>query len=240
MYIYMYTYTRTRTHTHMWSRCQSRFATSAHALSLSYSYFVQFYWWVPQHCTGFARLVWGRLRVHRDFVYSDSYFVQYACKWPSHLYSDTYYTKAHVQQLRTLSFVRTLSHTHTTALRCTRRHTHIHAYTYSRIHIFTHTNIHAYTYSRIHIFTRTLSEIPDTGWRRLIGCLKLQVLFGKRATNCRALLRMTCKDKASCRSSPRCTSWWYTCTCAWAITVHKSLWISTVGEPSVHVLAYNS
>jgi len=24
-----------------------------------------FSWWVLQHCTGFARLVWGRLRVHR-------------------------------------------------------------------------------------------------------------------------------------------------------------------------------
>jgi len=30
-----------------------------------------FSWWVLQHCTGFARLVWGRLRVHRAFVYSD-------------------------------------------------------------------------------------------------------------------------------------------------------------------------
>jgi len=28
-------------------------------------------WWVLQHCTGFARLVWGRLRVHRAVVYSD-------------------------------------------------------------------------------------------------------------------------------------------------------------------------
>ena len=30
---------------------------------------VSFFWWVLQHCTGFARLVWGRLRVHRAFVY---------------------------------------------------------------------------------------------------------------------------------------------------------------------------
>jgi len=29
----------------------------------------------------------------------------------------------------------------------------------------------------------------DTGWRRPIGCLKLQVIFRKRATNYRALLR---------------------------------------------------
>ena len=44
------------------------------------------------------------------------------------------------------------------------------------------------------------------GWRRPIGCLKLQVIFRKRATNYRALLRkMTYKDKASYDSSPPCT-----------------------------------
>jgi len=43
----------------------------------------------------------------------------------------------------------------------------------------------------------------DTGWRRPIGCLKLQVIFRKRATNYMALLRkMTYKDKASYGSSP--------------------------------------
>ena len=37
-----------------------------------------------------------------------------------------------------------------------------------------------------------------TGWRRLIGCLKLQVIFRKRATNYGALLRkMTYQDKTS-------------------------------------------
>ena len=37
-----------------------------------------------------------------------------------------------------------------------------------------------------------------TGWRRPIGCLKLQVIFRKRATNYRALLRkITCKNKVS-------------------------------------------
>ena len=42
-----------------------------------------------------------------------------------------------------------------------------------------------------------------TGWRRPIGCLKMQVIFRKRATNYRALLRkMTYKDKASYESSP--------------------------------------
>jgi hypothetical protein len=48
-----------------------------------------------------------------------------------------------------------------------------------------------------------LSCIWSIGWRRPIGCLKLQVIFRKRATNYRALLRkMTCKDKASYESSP--------------------------------------
>ena len=35
------------------------------------------------------------------------------------------------------------------------------------------------------------NEMPfkNTGWRRLIGCLKLHVIFRKRATSYRALLR---------------------------------------------------
>ena len=45
-----------------------------------------------------------------------------------------------------------------------------------------------------------------TGWRRLIGSPKLQIIFHKRATKCRALLRkMTYKDKGSYESSPPCT-----------------------------------
>ena len=49
-----------------------------------------------------------------------------------------------------------------------------------------------------------------TGWRRLIGCLKLQVIFRKRATNYRALLRkMTYEDKASYDSTPPCTKHGY-------------------------------
>jgi len=44
-----------------------------------------------------------------------------------------------------------------------------------------------------------------TGWRRPIGCLKLQVIFRERASNYRALSRkMICKDKASYGSSPPC------------------------------------
>ena len=44
-----------------------------------------------------------------------------------------------------------------------------------------------------------------TGWRRLIGSPKLQIIFHKRATTYRALLRnMTYKDKGSYESSPPC------------------------------------
>ena len=45
-----------------------------------------------------------------------------------------------------------------------------------------------------------------TGWRRLIGYPKLQIIFHKRATKYRSLLRkMTYKDKRSYESSPSCT-----------------------------------
>ena len=48
--------------------------------------------------------------------------------------------------------------------------------------------------------------IVHTGCRRLIGYLKLQVIFRKRATNSRALLRkMTYGDKASSVTAPPCT-----------------------------------
>ena len=48
----------------------------------------------------------------------------------------------------------------------------------------------------------------STGWQRLVECLKLQVIFRKRATNYRSLLRkMTCEDKASYGSSPPCSTY---------------------------------
>ena len=49
----------------------------------------------------------------------------------------------------------------------------------------------------------SLSLTLPTVWQRLIGCLKMQVIFCKRATNYMALLwKMTCKDKASYDSTP--------------------------------------
>ena len=44
-----------------------------------------------------------------------------------------------------------------------------------------------------------------TGWQRLIGSPKLQIIFHKRATKYRSFLRkMTYKDKGSFESSPPC------------------------------------
>jgi len=49
------------------------------------------------------------------------------------------------------------------------------------------------------------TRLHDTGCRKPIGCLQLQVSFRKRDTIYRAFLRkMTCKNKASDGSSPPC------------------------------------
>jgi len=62
----------------------------------------------------------------------------------------------------------------------------------------THTHI-------LNELTCSFNELIRTGWRRCIGCLKLQVYFRKRVTNYRALLRkMTYEDKASYVSLPPC------------------------------------
>ena len=63
----------------------------------------------------------------------------------------------------------------------------------------------------VNMYWVSAHRMHDTGWRRPIGCLKLQVIPRKRATNQRAtnyralLRKMTYKDKASYASSPPCT-----------------------------------
>jgi len=52
----------------------------------------------------------------------------------------------------------------------------------------------------------TQSLIHNTIWRRLMECLKLQVIFRQKATKYRALSRnMTCKEKVFYGYSPPCT-----------------------------------
>ena len=93
--------------------------------------------------------------------------------------------------------VHTFMHEH----KSTHEHTHAHAQTLQKtdlapLMIFLRLNTHNCQLHRLY---------THTGWRRLIGCFKLQVIFRKRATNYRALLRkMTYQDKASYDSTPPC------------------------------------
>ena len=69
-----------------------------------------------------------------------------------------------------------------------------------------------------------------TGWRRLIGSPKLQIIFHKRATNYRSLLRkMTYKDKGSYESSPPCNArsvFIYLNICVYIYTLHICIYMS--------------
>jgi len=56
--------------THTNESCPAGIQSTQIVSRINESYHTFFFWWVLQHCTGFARLVWGRLRLHRAFVYS--------------------------------------------------------------------------------------------------------------------------------------------------------------------------
>ena len=67
-------------------------------------------------------------------------------------------------------------------------------------------------------------QFYDTGWRRLIGCLKSQVIFRKRATNYRAPLRkMTYEDKAFYDATPPCIGE-MTLSCVWHDPLEGCAW----------------
>jgi len=109
----------------------------------------------------------------------------------------------------------------------TRTHTHTHIHNQSTPLVFSWLHqsscascIYIYIcksiemYGQTHIFKnetqkRNTGDLHSldfaTGWRRLIESPKLQIIFHKRATKYRSLLRkMTYKDKASYESSPPC------------------------------------
>jgi len=94
-------------------------------------------------------------------------------------------------------------------------------YIYTTIHTCMYINVYMYTCIQIYVYmcmhlqkqhpppslqsSYILYTNTNTGWRRCIGCLRLQVSFRKRTTNYRALLRKTTyKDKASYGSAPPC------------------------------------
>jgi len=79
---------------------------------------------------------------------------------------------------------------------CTRTHSHTHK-SFHMQHVATSNDINFAVTSAI------MTRGKHTGWRRLIGSPKLQIIFHKRATKYRSLLReMTYKDKGSYESSP--------------------------------------
>jgi len=85
-----------------------------------------------------------------------------------------------------------------------------------------------YVYVTNDYFDSTTHATP-TGWRRPIGCLQLQVIFRKRATNYRALLRkMTYAHRASYGSSPPCSH-----------IAHKSSneWLRHCLDDATHILS---
>jgi len=78
------------------------------------------------------------------------------------------------------------------------------------VYIYIHTYVHTFKYMIISEWSST------TGCRRLTGSPKLQIIFHKRATKYRSILKkMTYKDKGSYQSSPpcrtRCIHNWYLC-----------------------------
>ena len=80
------------------------------------------------------------------------------------------------------------------------------------------------------------TSLYDTGWRRLIGSLKLQIIFHKRATKYGSLLRkMTYIDKGSYESLPPCNTRMRAC-----IHSHIHICIQTYIHGYIHayILAY--
>jgi len=66
--------------------------------------------------------------------------------------------------------------------------------------------VHVWVIQRSPFFYACMSH-RNTGWQWLIGSPKLQIIFNKRATKYRSLLRkMTYKDKGSYESSPPCSA----------------------------------
>ena len=83
-----------------------------------------------------------------------------------------------------------------------RSHTHIKRI--SRIHIYRMRRYSFFSTGKsFEVISTSTFHTHITGWRRLIGSPKLQIIFHKNSTKYRSLLRkMTYKDKGSYESSP--------------------------------------
>jgi len=99
------------------------------------------------------------------------------------------------------------------------RYTHVCAYldafdTCTHTCVCIHVYIHVCSSTHMHdtYMCKNICDFMHTGWRRLIGSPKLQIIFHKRANKYTSLLRkMTYKDKGSYESSPPCTRLLYVC-----------------------------
>jgi len=97
---------------------------------------------------------------------------------------------------------------------CVRVYVYVLTYTHMKICVYTHV-VHQTASGRIVLICARACACACSGWQRLIGYLKLQVIFSKRATNYRAPFRkMTYKDKASYRSWPPCIT---QAVCTWSM-----------------------
>jgi len=79
--------------------------------------------------------------------------------------------------------------------------------------------------------------VPRTGWRRLTGSFKLQIIFHKRATKHGSLLRkMTYKDEGSYESLPPCIHIRHmsNVTYEWVIS-HINKCFLTLSLPRIHI-----
>jgi len=87
--------------------------------------------------------------------------------------------------------------------------------TYICTNIYTaHVSVFELVYVGVYVYVHTLRSeaLVVTGWRRLIGSPKLQIIFHKRAAKYMSLLRkMIYKDKGSYESWPPCSAPAYHC-----------------------------
>jgi len=97
------------------------------------------------------------------------------------------------------------SHAHDICMCMYMYYVHTHA-TYVCMCLCTKINSSIYTCALCKKMTSSIYTCAHcTGWQRLIGSPKLQIMFHKIATKFRSLLRkMTYKDKGSYESSPPC------------------------------------
>ena len=100
--------------------------------------------------------------------------------------------------------------THCNTLQHTATHYNTLQHTATHCNTLQHTATHCNTLHSSVLQSRCKGDTRDatehTGWRRLIGSPKLQIMFHERAIKYRSLLRkMTYKDKGSYESSPPCT-----------------------------------